>query len=85
MKDLLTLAEGKVEPSPYALTIPEFKNLSVNEKYNKSIASGLFRNNYLKNEQNQDISKTQHKSSTNQISTTEIISENYKRKMKNNK
>jgi hypothetical protein len=31
MKDLLTLAEGKVEPSPYALTIPEFKSLSVNE------------------------------------------------------
>lgn len=59
------------------------KNLSVNDKYNKSIASGLFRNNYFKNEQNQDISKTQHKSSTNQISTTEIISENYKRKIIN--
>ena len=31
MKDLLTLAEGKVEPSPYALTIPEFKTLTINE------------------------------------------------------
>lgn len=31
MKDLLTLAEGKVEPSPYALTIPEFNKLSINE------------------------------------------------------
>jgi hypothetical protein len=31
MKDLLTLAEGKVEPSPYALTIPEFTKLSINE------------------------------------------------------
>ena len=31
MKDLLTLAEGKVEPSPYALTIPEFSKLTTNE------------------------------------------------------
>ena len=31
MKDLLTLAESKVEPSPYALTIPEFSKLTTNE------------------------------------------------------
>ena len=31
MKELLTVAENKVIPSAYVLTIPEFKALSINE------------------------------------------------------
>ena len=30
--DLLTISDNKVLPSPYTLTIPEFKNLSIEEK-----------------------------------------------------